>query len=355
MAAPTLDLDAWLDGLVNDSTVFAHQLDAVDRRVLLVRLAPEQVREAAFLDQRVLTGNEPGAWVPLARALAAPLPSTAPQGLILHCGHAGSTLIARLVGELPGAWVLREPLILHPLAAEARLSGTPLARLRADEFASALNFSQAVLAKTPAPDHAVIVKHTSLTANLAPLILAGPRPPAVLCLWTALEDYLATMLRDSDLRHGVRLAAGEWIQDLSPFLNAEAPVLGNLEDAELAALNWCAAQLAFARARAQNVGHVIGWRFDDFLARPEERLSQLAAHMGLNASEDDIHHALSSPWLRRYAKNPRYPFDAKTRARELTAAKARLAREIRSGLVFARRLWRELSMENAFASPGAAM
>ncbi|MGH9485338.1 MAG: hypothetical protein ACRD1F_09810 [Terriglobales bacterium] len=351
MAAPTPDLDAWLDGLAKDPRVFAHQLDVVDRRLLLVRLTSEQIRDAAFLDQRVLTGNEPGVWVPLTRALAAPLPAASPRSLIVHCGHAGSTLIARLLGELPGAWVLREPLILHPLAAEARLSGTPWARLRADEFTSALRFSQAMLARTPAPDQAAIVKHTSLTANLAPLLLTGSRPPAVLCLWTALEDYLATLLRDPDLRHGVRVAAGEWIHDLVAVMGTSAPVLGALQDAELAALNWCAAQLAFARARTQNAEHVIGWRFDDFLAQPEERLTQLAAHMGLKASERDIHRALSSLWLRRYAKDPRYPFDAETRAQELVEVKARLAADIRTGLAFARNLWRQLPTDNAFASP----
>lgn len=351
MAAPMLDLDAWLNGLVNDPTVFAHQLDVIDRQVLLVRLTPEQIRDAAFLDQRVLTGNEPGAWVPLAQALTAPLPAAAPHGIILHCGHAGSTLIARLLGELHGAWVLREPLILHPLATEARRIRTPPARLRTAEFTAALAFSQAALSKTPAPDQTVIVKHTSLTANLAPLLLASSHPPAVLCLWTTLEDYLATLLRDPGLRHGVRLAAGEWIQDLVAVMGPSTPMLGALEDAELAALNWCAAQLAFAKARTQHAERVIGWRFDDFLAQPEEQLTQLAAHLSLKAGEGDIHRVLSSPWLRLYAKDPRYPFDAQARAQELAAAKTRLAADIRTGLAFARSLWRQLPMDNAFASP----
>ncbi|MGA7965478.1 MAG: hypothetical protein WCB49_06285, partial [Gammaproteobacteria bacterium] len=317
----------------------------------IVRLTPEQIRDAAFLDQRVLAGNEPGAWVPLARALAATMPAASPHGIVLHCGHAGSTLIARLLGELPGAWVLREPLILHPLASEARMACTSSARLRADEFTATLAFSQAALAKAPAPDQTVIVKHTSLTANLAPLLLAGPRPPAVLCLWTALEDYLATLLRDPGLRHGVRLAAGEWIHDLVAVMGSSAPMLGALEDAELAALNWCAAQLAFAKARTQNAEHVIGWRFDDFLAQPEKQLTQLAAHMSLKAGEGDIHRALSTPWLHLYAKDPRYPFDAKTRAQELAAAKTRLAEDIRTGVAFACNLWRQLPMDNAFSSP----
>lgn len=351
MAAQAPDLGIWLDGLARDPGVFTHQLDVIDKRLLLVRLAPEQVREAAFLDQRVLTGNEAGAWVPLARALETPLPDRAPKGLILHCGHTGSTLVARLLGELPGTWVLREPLILHALAGEARLSGSPLARLPADTFERALAFSQAALARTPDPEQRAIVKHTSLTANLGPSLLAGPEPPAVLCLWIPLADYLATLLREPGLRHGVRLAAGDWIHDIVAVLGGGTPVLGELDDGELAALNWCAAQLAFARARKCGGARVIGWRFDDFLAEPEERLTQLAAHFGLAAGTGDIHRALSSQWLRRYAKDPRYPFDAAARTRDLTAAKTQYAAEIRGGIAFARRLWPDLRIDHAFARP----
>lgn len=351
MNTPGPDLDDWLAGLARDPAVFAHQLDTIDRRLLLVRLAPEQVRDAAFLDQRVLTGNEAGAWVPLARALDTPLPASAPQGLILHCGHAGSTLVARLLGELPGAWVLREPLILHPLASEARAAGTSLARLRADEFTAALAFSQAVLARTPAPDQAALVKHTSLTANLAPILLAGPRPPAVLCLWIPLADYLATLLREPGLRHGVRLAAGEWIHDIVSVMGRDAPVLGELDDGELAALNWCAAQLAFARCRETAGARILGWRFDHFLADPETRLQELAGHLGLETAASDFHRALSSQWLRRYAKDPRYPFDAGTRGQELAEAGRQYSAEIRDGIAFARRLWPRLPMDNAFDHP----
>jgi len=351
MTTPNFDLDGWLDGLARDPTVFAHQLDTIDRRLLLVHLAPEQVRDAAFLDERVLTGNEAGAWVPLVRALETPLPASTPRGVILHCGHAGSTLVARLLGELPGAWVLREPVILHPLASEARMAGTPPARLRPEEFAATLAFSQAVLARTPVPGQAAIVKHTSLTANLAPRLLAGPRPPAILCLWIPLADYLAALLRQPGLRHGVRLAAGEWIHDIVSVMGRDAPMLGELEDGELAALNWCAAQLAFARARATAGARILGWRFDDFLAEPESRLQELAGHLGLSTAASDVHRALSSQWLRRYAKDPRYPFDIGARQQELAAARQLYSAEIRRGIAFARRLWPLLPVDNAFDHP----
>ena len=345
------DLDAWLDGLAREPEVFPHQLDTVNRQLLLVRLAADRIREAAFLDQRVLGGQESGAWIPLDRVLSLAGPENRPSGLILHCGHTGSTLISRLLGELPDAWSLREPLLLQALAAEARASGTPLARLPTSEFHALLALSQRLLAKAPPGHSRVIIKHTSLTANLAPWLLGLPKPAAVACLWIPLPDYLALMLRQQDLRVGVRVAAGEWIRDLIPSLGMSAPVLGECSDAELAALNWCAAQFAFAQARTLAPDRVMGLDFSDFLLAPEEHLAKLARHFGTADTDQDIARAFCSPWMRRYAKDPRYPFDAVERTRELEAAKSKLADELDTGMEFAQRLWQRLPMANAFTQP----
>lgn len=345
------DLETWLDGLVREPEVFPHQLDTVNRQLLLVRLAADRIRTAAFLDQRVLSGREAGAWIPLDRVLSLAGPENRPSGLILHCGHTGSTLISRLLGEFPGVWSLREPLLLQALAAEARVSGTPLARLRTSEFHALLALSQRLLAKAP-PDHPhIVIKHTSLTANLAPALLGLPKPTPVVCLWIPLSDYLAVMLREPAVRAGVRTAAGAWIQDLVPVLGASTPVLGECRDAELAALNWCAAQFAFAQARKLMPDHVIGVDFTVFLQAPEEHLGRLAQHFGTGQTEQDIAHALCSPWMRRYAKDPRYPFDTAERAREIEAVKSRLVDEIDKGMKFAQRLWQLLPMANAFTQP----
>ncbi|HYW77486.1 MAG TPA: hypothetical protein VFA48_12860 [Gammaproteobacteria bacterium] len=352
MPPATNDLDTWLDGLVHDPEVFPHQLDTINRQLLLVRLAADQVQNAAFLDQRVLSGREAGAWIPLDRVLSMVVPPNQPAGLILHCGHTGSTLISRLLGEFPGVWSLREPLLLQALAAEARVTGTPLARLRSNEFHALLGLSQKLLAKSP-PNHAqVIIKHTSLTANLAPGLLGLPGSAAIICLWIPLPDYLAIMLREPSVRSSVRIAAGEWIRDLMPTLGTSTPVLGESLDAELAALNWCAAQFAFAQARSLAPERVIGLDFTDFLETPEEHLGIVARHFGTNHTEQDIERALCSPWMQRYAKDPRYPFDTAERAREIETVKSRLSEEVRLGVKFAQRLWQLLPMTNAFTQPG---
>lgn len=336
-------LASWLKGLRENPSVFPHELDPINRRLLLVQLSEEKIRRASFLDARVLEGNEAGGWLPLARALEATPQNPGPTGVILHCGHCGSTLISRLLGELPGAWVLREPLALHALAREARARGHYTARLTTGEFDATLALVQSALGRLPANGNSAIVKQTSLTANLGPLLLERPTPPTVLCLAIPLEDYLATMLRQPGLREGLRLAAGEWIHDIATALGNDCPTLAERSDAELAALNWCAAQLNFERTRHIDGARVLSWTFEDFLAEPETRLGELAHHFGLDTDERSLARAMSSQWLRRYAKDPRQAFDAAARERELREAKRQFASEIRAGLRFADTLRRRIS------------
>ncbi len=348
---PRVDLEQWLEALANDSEVLPHHLDAVNRRLLLVRLPAAQVREAPFLDGRAFKGRENAVWIPLEAALSHLPPPNKPAGVIMHCGHTGSTLISRLLGELPGAWVLREPLVFQALAAEARIAGTPHARLTPQEFSRTLELVERACAKTPAEFHAAIIKLTSHTANLGALIPGQNKTPAICCLWISLREYLATMLRDPALREALRLAAGQWVYDVSRVIGPRCPALAEMGDAKLAALGWVAAQLAFSQAVEEGRAPVLGLCFDDFLLDPADGLERLARHFGLSITRSDADRALSGPWLHRYAKDPRYPFDASVRRRELEDATKRYDKEIGVALSFAERLWKQLPMAHALSQP----
>jgi len=78
----------------------------------------------------------------------------------------------------------------------------------------------------------------------------------------------------------------------------------------------------------------------------------VARHFGTGNTEQDIARALCSPWMRRYAKDPRYPFDTAERAREIEAVKSSLSDEMDLGMKFAQQLWRLLPMADAFTHPG---
>ena len=75
------------------------------------------IATSAFLDDRSLRADRPRHGVEWWH-LAAAFPPAARRDVqyIFHIGHVGSTLISRLLGELPGILSLREPLILRVYA-----------------------------------------------------------------------------------------------------------------------------------------------------------------------------------------------------------------------------------------------
>ena len=102
-------MDPLTQTIANSSELFPLALDASTDQVTLVRLAEAGYLQASFLDERLL-GNAAisrriVAWSYLAEA-AASLPAEN-VGYIFHIGHAGSTLISRLLGQHPRVFALR--------------------------------------------------------------------------------------------------------------------------------------------------------------------------------------------------------------------------------------------------------
>lgn len=339
MTSNNSSLDIWIDRLENEPTVIAHQLDMVSRKLLALKLSEKQVTEAAFLDQRIVSNQIDGAWLPLdvvcsrIRTDRRKIPA-----FIVHCGHAGSTLITRLLGEIPDSWILREPLPLQTLAAEERLLGTPLARLGPKGLSEVVDSILAVYAKTPHARVPTIIKATSIAANLAARLLTSYSDTRVLCLWIPLEEYLVTMLRRENLRDSVRIAAGEWIKDIAKETTSPVPALHSLEDSQLCALNWVSSQMAFKKALRQSDTSCLPMVFNTFLDDPLGELQRVAEFFSLPSDALLLKSIVDGPWLARYSKDPRYPFNAVTRQKELDESRRILRKEVQLGRTFAEKL-----------------
>jgi hypothetical protein len=293
------------------------ELDLATDRVALLRMSVADYKAASFLDQRVLRPDSQirqTAW----SDLQMPAEARRNAGWIFHIGNVGSTLISRLLGELPGVLALREPLALRSFAA------APPADTDFDALV-------ALLSRTFRPDQRANVKATSFTSEIAPrLVQPGSR---ALFLYAAPERYLENILAGENswqtlqALSPVRLAR---LQSRCPGLEAD---LARMHDGLKAALGWACEMTSLESAAAALPEASVLWLdFDLFLADPTRHFQAVAAHFGHKADEATARAICEGPLMRRYSKALEYDYSPELRREILAEARARHAAPIRDAL-----------------------
>lgn len=301
---------------------FAHMLDLTRDRLLLVTLSEEEIRRASFLDQRVLTPQTPGGWLPLDAVEAALDGATMRDDAqtIFHIGHVGSTLIARLLGELPGVLALREPLVLRGIAEAAATLDRPESPWEPARYRPRVALLRRLLARTFRPGQRAIVKATSFTSEVAAdLVPPGSR---VLFLYVSPESYAATILAGNASRVELAALSGTRLQRLHRRLGGTPWRLWALDEAERVALGWATEMSALLAAEtALPSGSVLWVDFDRFLAAPAAALGAIAAHFGEPLDEAQARALVGGPIMQRYAKGPEHAYTPALRAQVLAQAR----------------------------------
>ena len=181
-SAPTAD-EIW-----SSARWLAQAVDPGAGLLRLVEMTPTDYRDASFLDDRMFVKQRAShllKWDKVAEAL--PANARRDARWIFHLGHVGSTLIARLLGELDGVLAVREPRALRDLT-----FFPPDVRAR---FVPTL---QALMARTFANEQVVLIKATSFVSEIATeLVPAGGR---TLLLYATPRNYVAGILAGENSR-----------------------------------------------------------------------------------------------------------------------------------------------------------
>lgn len=339
-----MSADELLSGLHKSPDYFLHDLDLVNRRALVVKQDEAVYRRASFLDQRALKPDTRGAWFPLDTVyphMDGLKPAT-PAYFIFHVSHCGSTLVSRLLAELPGCEPLREPLALLSLALQRRELERPVSRLDGPGWDRLFTLCFTLLSRTYRPGERVLVKATSVCANLlAPLELHAPAS-RVLLLYSDLETWLANILRDESVRENARYYAPTWLMDFHALTGRKDLRLAALKDTDQFTLNWLTAMLHFERARQQAPERSLLCDFEGFLADPAGSLQSTGRFLGFDTARAT--EIAAGPLMKSYAKNTDRPFDARQRQRELEESRRQNAQELQDGLRLAEKLCGEIAM-----------
>jgi hypothetical protein len=300
------------DRLSDDARWLAQAIDPSAGMIRFVEMDRAAYRASSFLDDRIFQAPVTTAICKLEDAvLATPAELRSDARWIFHIGHVGSTLVARLLGEIDGVLSLREPRLLRDLTT----LGGPALR----ELAPAL---QRLMSRTFAADEVALVKATSFVSEIAPQLV--PPGERILFLFDEPRTYIETILAGENSRKELRMLAGVRTERMKQRVSTLAGA--DRSDAHLAAAAWaCEMTSQESAAEAMPDRQILWARFDPMLDRMPQALESLARFFGFAADAPRLREIATGPLMRRYSKALEFDYSLGLR-RELLAEARQLHR-----------------------------
>ena len=302
-----------------DARWLAQALEPRERLVGLVRMDRDSYRAASFLDDRLFQQPQDVRVVPWPTIEQAfPAESRRDARWIFHIGHVGSTLVARLLGELPGTLSIREPKLLRDLVA-----------LSPDDRVGYMAAVQALYSRTFGPGETALVKATSFVSEIAPELVA--RDGRALFLLASPANYVASILAGPNSLQELGMLAGSRAQRMANRVTG-------LDDqkrsaAHAAAAAWACEMTSLEAAAEAMPDRRVEWAdFDRMLEDMTAALTRAAALLGTSAAADQIAAVAAGPLMGRYSKGLEYEYSPTLRRDLIAEATARHRRDIESAL-----------------------
>lgn len=289
--------------IARDASWLAQAFDAREGLVRLIEMDREAYRTASFLDDRMLEQRLNAhvvEWQTVRSALA--VEARRDARWIFHIGHVGSTLVARLLGEIHGVLSVREPRFLRDLAMLGNEERTDLT------FAA-----QALFSRTFGEDELALVKATSFVSEIAAELV--PKGERALFLYAAPRAYIGSILAgQNSVKELAALQASR-----AQRMKSRVPELGGDSAAHSAAAAW-ACEMTALESAGDNMGdrHIAWADFDAMLADMPNELLGIAQFFGFDAPADRVHAIATGPLTRRYSKAVEHEYSPALR-RELIA------------------------------------
>ena len=302
------------DEIWKDARWLAQAVDPRAGLVRLVEMTPDAYRAASFLDDRMLEQPRNSHLLPW-DLVAGSVPAQPRRDArwIFHIGHVGSTLVARLLGELDSVLSIREPRALRDL--------TFFPQDVRERFVPTL---QALFSRSFAPEQASLIKATSFVSEIAAELV--PSDGRALFLYATPRSYISGILAGENSRKELAGLASTRAGRLASRGLRLPPAR---HEADLAAAAWACEMTALDQA----AGTVALWQdFDRVLIDLEGSLRQMVEFFGFHASNGQLSAIASSPLTRRYSKATEYEYSPQLRRELLAEADDRHRTDIESAL-----------------------
>jgi hypothetical protein len=307
--------DRWTD----DAGWLAQAIDPGSRLIRLVRMDEAAYRAASFLDDRMMQPGIETRICSLDQAMGDVAAVARDDARwIFHIGHVGSTLVARLLGELDGVLSIREPRSLRDLTVASIEDqaewGPGLRRL---------------MSRTFRPEQTALIKATSFVSEIAPLMTSSAA--SALFLYATPANYIASILagensvKELGALHSIR----------SERLRNRGIELAGFDhcNAHRAALAWACEMTSLEAAAETMADRCVFWiDFDSMLEDMARGIERCAVEFGFAALPSRIEEITAGPLMRRYSKALEYDYSPSLRTELLADAARQHGPEIEAAL-----------------------
>ena len=307
------------DELARDARWLVQAIGTETGLVRIVEMDREAYRQASFLDDRMFQierNRMPVPWDVIDQASR--LMTRRDARWIFHISHVGSTLLSRLLGEVPNVLSIREPRFLRDI-----VPTSPSSR------AKFLPNAQLLFSRTFAADEVAIVKTTSFVSEIASEL--APPSGRALFMYVDASSFIPTMLGGEHSKPELSHRAADRAQRLEKRGIVFPEARG---DADLAAAAWACEMTSLEAAAAEAMpDRHIGWvDFDEMLKDVPRALASSAELLGIEASQEQLDAIANGPLLGRYSKALEHEYSPGLRQRVIHQAIVHHEREIDAAL-----------------------
>jgi hypothetical protein len=307
--------------IFENAELLPNAVNEQENSISFMHMSAEGYRDSSFLDRRAKVKAYYSAPIDSMlnnySQLRSQLPPQ-PTHLVLYNGYCGSTLLSRLIHELPGCHVTKEPEITYWLS-NALLNAKKTPHGSTGEIADMLYY---LLTRRWENNHAMFLKLPSANTIIADNFLQLNQANTAIYLYSGRKEFLLSYMknkeRKSEARQFHRMLSA--YADKVNLLEYPLPNINTCQrpDVYCIASLWILYSLLYMRLLKRFTSDRISCcDSETFFHSPDRVLRGLAKRAGSTITESDLNLVTNSEVSTTYSKNPNKQYSSGTRAEEM--------------------------------------
>jgi hypothetical protein len=334
-------------GLLASPIWYPEHIERPAQAIQFCRMTEHSYRTSSFLDHRIVRASPEERSLAFSDLAQIDGPAGYSTCYVFHGAFCCSTLLTRLLDNVAGSLVLREPHSLFELASFIRFQNTSLLPVIPDDVLDQIyRVLVALYARRLRIDVPVVIKPSDGCNNLMTRIVADESCQAAVFLYADLERFLVSVLKYPERHEWARVRARELCMDKRHRTGKVEIDPQPLSDGQAAALVWVL-HMDVCREAASGPGGEKLRTLDSetLMTDMGKAFEAVISHFDLPNDPATIAKAVSIERTGSHSKSPQESYDRITRQRDFDEARARFAGDVEATLDWVRSTFNPLRLD----------